>query len=166
MAVKKGVKKRRSVKKASVESLDKIVDALNADAYLSEVNKRAITRFNRSNTAVSRQERLAAANKERIGKARDAIANAKTPGAREKAKMRLDAAQNKFREVKAELSAAISERRKAERLVKGLYKAMEKARVRMLREYDKEAKAMEKAVDKPLRRRRRTSKKKVPESAD
>ncbi|MEN8179137.1 MAG: hypothetical protein ABFS39_11045 [Pseudomonadota bacterium] len=163
MAVKKTVKKRRTIKKAKLVSIESIMDALQGNAEFSAVNKRTLTRIKKSATEVARQQKLAATFAERIDKARAVITGAKTPAAKEKAKLRLDLARTKFKEVKANLSTAVTEQKKTERLARGLYKAMEAARARMIREYDKSAKLQEKAIEKPLRRRR-TSKKKVVQS--
>ncbi|MES9975869.1 MAG: hypothetical protein ABW094_16550, partial [Candidatus Thiodiazotropha sp.] len=65
----------------------------------------------------------------------------------------------KLREVKAARTAAAAEQRKAERLAKGLYTAMQKARGKMVKEFEKAAKSLEKSVDKRARRRRRSKKK-------
>ena len=160
MAVKKTAKKRRAAKKVNVVSIENIIDALQSNAELSGVNKRTIIRLNKSEAMVARQEKSVAASLERVDKARVAIADAKTPAAKDKAKARLTLAQIKAKEIKANLSMAVAEQKKAERLARGLFKVMESARVKMMREYDKSAKAQEKAIDKPARRRR-TSKKKV-----
>lgn len=160
MAVKKTVKKRRTVKKINVVSIDNIIDVLQSNAELSGVNKRTITRLNKSEVVVAKQQKSVAVSGERVDKARAAIAGAKTPAAKDKAKARLVIAQTKAKEAKANLSSAIAEQKKAERLARGLYKVMESARIKMMRDYDKSAKAQEKAIDKPVRRRR-TSKKKV-----
>ena len=60
--------------------------------------------------------------------------------------------------------AAVADQRKAERLAKGLYMAMQKARAKMVKEYEKLATSLENAVDKKSRRRRRSKKKAVAKS--
>jgi hypothetical protein len=165
MAVKKTVKKRRATKKARVNSIENIIDRLNENAHFSSVNKSAIDRLKKSVTVVAKHEKLLATSKERVEKARNAVANARTPATKEKAKARLVLAQGNLKELKMNLATEVTEQKKAERLLRGLDKALTAAQTKLQREYDKKAKALEKAVDRPLRRRR-TSKKKVVQSSE
>ncbi|MGD8589634.1 MAG: hypothetical protein PVG22_12475 [Chromatiales bacterium] len=165
MAVKKTVKKRRATKKTRINSIEKIIDGLNESAIFSSVNKRAVDRLKMSITAVAKQEKLLATSKERVEKARNAVANAKTPATKEKAKARLGIAQSNFKELKIKHATEITEQKKAERLLRDLDKALTAAQTKLQREYDKKAKMLEKAVDRPLRRRR-TSKKKVVQASE
>ncbi len=158
MALKKTVKKRRRAKR-KVVSMETIVEALQAEITLSSSNKRALSRLNSAGKAVERQDKLVESTGERVTKARAAVAKAKTPVSKEKAKERLAAAQAKLKEVKAARTAAAAEQRKAERLAKGLYTAMQKARGKMVKEFEKAAKSLEKSVDERTRRRRRSKKK-------
>jgi hypothetical protein len=160
MALKKTVKKRRRAKR-KVVSLETITEALQEDINLSAANKRALDRLAKAETALERQEKLVETNSDRVAKARAGVSSAKTPAATEKAKDRLSAAQDKLKQVKADRAEMVSEQRKAMRLAKGLYKAMQAARTKMVKDFDKSAKALEKAVDTKRRRRRRTSKKKA-----
>lgn len=162
MALKKTVKKRRRAKR-KVISMETITEALQAETALSSSNNRALTKLASAEKAVARQDKLVESNSEKVTKARAAVANAKTPASKEKAKERLAAAQAKLKEVKAARTAAMAEQRKAERLAKGLYAAMQKARTKMVKEYEKAAKSLEKAAGKTRRRRR--SKKKAAVSA-
>jgi hypothetical protein len=161
MAVKKTVKKRRSTKKIKVNSIETIIDKLNENAELSSVNKRAIERLKKSASMVARQEKLRATSEQRVEKARNAVANAKTPAIKVKAKDRLRLAQSNLRELKTNLAVEITEKKKAERLLRGLDKALTAAQRKIQREYDKKAKVLEKGVDRPLRRRKATKKKVV-----
>jgi hypothetical protein len=165
MAVKKTVKKRRATKKARVNSIEIIIDRLDEKAHFSSVNKRAIDRLKKSIAVVAKQEKMLATSKGRVEKARNAVANAKTPATKEKAKARLGLAQNSFKELKTQLATEITEQKKTERLLRGLDKALTAAQTKLQREYDKKAKALEKEVDRPLRRRR-TSKKKVVQASE
>jgi hypothetical protein len=162
MALKKTVKKRRRAKR-KVLSIDTITEALQAEIALSSSNKRALTKLATAENAVDRQEKLVESNGEKVIKARAAVANAKTPASKEKAKERLADAQAKLKEIKAARTAAMAEKRKAERLAKGLYMAMQKSRAKMVKEYEKTAKSLEKAAEKTRRRRR--SRKKAAVSA-
>ena len=165
MAVKKTVKKRRATKKAKVSSIENIIDALNESAHLSSVNKQAIDRLKKSVDIVAKQEKQLAISKDRVEKARNAVATAKTPASKEKAKVRLGVARGNFQELKVKLASEITEQKKIERLLRGLHKALVTGQTKLQREYDKKAKVLEKAVDKPLRRRR-TSKKKVVQASE
>jgi E3 ubiquitin-protein ligase DOA10 len=158
MALKKTVKKRRRAKR-TVVSIETITEALQAEIALSPSIKRALSRLSSAEKAVERQDKLVESASEKVAKARTAVANAKTPASKEKAKERLAAVQTKLREVKADRTAATTEQRKAERLAKGLYSAMQKSRTKMVKEYEKVAKSLEKAADKKTRRRRRSKKK-------
>jgi ribonuclease E len=163
MALKKTVKKRRRAKR-KVISMETITEALQAENELSSSNKRALTKLASAEKDVARQDKLVESNSDKVAKVRASVANAKTPASKEKAKERLAAAQAKLKEVKAARAAAIAEQRKAERLAKGLYMAMQKARVKMVKEYEKAAKSLEKAAGK-TRRRRRSKKKAVAPAA-
>ncbi len=165
MAVKKTVKKRRTIKKAKVNSIEGIIDTLRANAEYSAVNNQAINRLNKSVSAITKQQRLLNTIQERVDKARAAVMEAKTPAAREKAKIRLGLAQIKYKEMKVDLTIAAAEEKKAERLVRGLHKALEMAQAKMRREYDKKAKSLEKSIYKPVRRRRSRKNKSVQDSA-
>ncbi|MES9945947.1 MAG: hypothetical protein ABW080_13395 [Candidatus Thiodiazotropha sp.] len=160
MALKKTVKKRRRAKR-KVISMETIAEALQAEVSLSPSNKRALSRLNAADKAVARQEKLMDSSGERVTKARAAVAKARTPASKEKAKQRLSAAQAKVKEVKAARTAAMADQRKAQRLAKGLYMAMQRSRAKMVKEYEKVAASLEKAVDKKTRRRRRSKKKAV-----
>jgi phage-related protein len=160
MALKKTVKKRRRAKR-KVISMETIAEALQAEISLSPANKRALSRLNAATKAVARQDKLMDSTGERVTKARAAVAKAKTPASKDKAKQRVTAAQTKLNEVKAARTAAIADQRKAERLAKGLYMAMQRARAKMTKEYQKVAASLETAVDKKTRRRRRSKKKAV-----
>jgi hypothetical protein len=164
MALKKTVKKRRRAKR-KVVSMETITEALLAETTLSSSNKRALSKLDAAEKAVARQDQLVESNSEKVAKARAAVASAKTPASKEKAKERLAAAQTKLKEIKAARTAAVAEQRKAERLAKGLYMAMQKARVKMVKEYEKAAKVLEKAAGK-TRRRRRSKKKAVAPAAE
>lgn len=164
MALKKTVKKRRRAKR-KVVSMETIVEALQAEITLSTSIKSALSRLNAADKAVARQDKIVDTNSERVNKARSAVANAKTAASKEKAKARLTDAQAKLKEVKAARTAVVTEQRKAARLAKGLHKAMQGARARMVKDFDKAAKSLEKAVDKRTRRRRRTTKKKAAPAA-
>ncbi|MBV2120796.1 MAG: hypothetical protein N0E59_13275 [Candidatus Thiodiazotropha taylori] len=164
MALKKTVKKRRRAKR-KVVSMEAITEALQADINLSAANKRALSRLSKAEKALERQDKMLATNSERVAKARAAVSSAKTPASKAKAKERLSAAQDKLKQVKADRTALASEQGKAVRLAKGLYKAMQSARAKMMKDFEKSAKALEKAVDSPRRRRRR-AKKKVAAAAD
>jgi hypothetical protein len=159
MALKKTVKKRRRAKR-KVVSMETIAEALQAEITLSTSNKRALGRLNAANKAVERQDKLVETNSDRVSKARGAVAGAKTAASKEKAKERLATAQTKLKEVRAARTIAVGEQRKAERLAKGLYTAMQGARAKMVKEFEKAAKSIEKSVDK-TRRRRRSKKKAV-----
>ena len=165
MAVKKTVKKRRATKKSRANSIETIVDRLNENAQFSSANKRAIDRLEKSVATVAKQEKLLGTSKERVEKARNAVANAKTPATKEKAKARLGLAQSAFKELKTTLVSEVTEQKKIERLLRGLDKALTATQTKLQREYDKKAKALEKSVDRPLRRRK-TSKKKVVQTSD
>ncbi|MES9941498.1 MAG: hypothetical protein ABW104_20370 [Candidatus Thiodiazotropha sp. 6PLUC2] len=160
MALKKTVKKRRRAKR-KVVSMETITAALQADINLSAANKRALARLTKADKALERQDKLVETNNDRVEKARAAAGTAKTAASKAKAKERLSAAQDKLKQVKADRTALVSEQRKAARLAKGLYTAMQSARAKMVKDFEKSAKALEKAVDTKKRRRRRTSKKKV-----
>jgi hypothetical protein len=159
MTLKKTVKKRRRAKR-QVISIETITEALQAENELSASNKRALNKLALAEKAVAGQDKLVESSNQKVVKARTAAANAKTPASKEKAKERLAAAQAKLKEVKAARAAAIADQRKAERLAKGLYMAMQKTRVKMVKEYEKAAKSLEKAAEK-TRRRRRSKKKAV-----
>jgi len=160
MALKKTVKKRRRAKR-TVVSVETITEALQADADVSAANKRALSRISAANKAIARLDKLVDSNSERVNKARLALSNAKTPSSKEKAKARLTEAKDKLKAIKAERTAAASELRKAIRLAKGLHKALQIARAKMIKDFNKTAKLLEKAADTKTRRRRRTSKKKA-----
>jgi hypothetical protein len=160
MAIKKTVKKRRTTKKVRVSSIESIIDTLRDNAQFSAVNKRAIDRLKKSASSVAKQQKLFVSAQERVDKARLAIKNAKTPVAKDKAKIRLALALSKLKEIKTILSSETAEQKKAERLLRSLDRAFASAHMKMQREYDRKAKALEKGIDKPARRRR-TSKKKV-----
>lgn len=160
MALKKTVKKRRRAKR-KVISMETIAEALQAEISLSPSNKRALSRLNAADKAVARQDKLMDSSGERVTKARAAVTKARTPASKDKAKQRLSAAQAKVKEVKAARTAAIADQRKAQRLAKGLYMAMQRSRAKMVKEYEKVAASLEKAVDKKTRRRRRSKKKAV-----
>jgi len=164
MAVKKTVKKRRATKKAGVNSIDTIIQSLSTHSNFSSVNKRAIDRLKKTAASVAKHEKLLTTAKERVEKAKDAVANAKTPATKDKAKARLSVAQGNLKELKAKVATEITEQKKSERLLRGLDKALTTAQKKMQREYDKQAKTLEKAVDKPLRRRKTSKKKVVPPS--
>jgi hypothetical protein len=165
MAVKKTVKKRRATKKSRTNSIEIIIDRLNESAQFSSVNKRAIDRLKKSVAAVAKHEKQLSTSKERVEKARNAVANAKTPATKEKAKARLGLAQSAFKEAKSNLASEVTEQKKTERLLRGLEKALTSTQTKLQREFDKKAKALEKAVDRPLRRRK-TAKKKVVQTSD
>ena len=165
MAVKKTVKKRRATKKTRTSPIEVIIDRLNDNTHLSSTNKRAIDRLKKSVVAVTKQEKLLATSKERVEKARTAAANAKTPATKEKAKARLGLAQSALKELKFNLTAEITEQKKTERLLRGLDKALTTIQTKLHREYDKKAKLLEKAVDRPLRRRK-ASKKKIAQTSE
>jgi ribosomal protein S12 methylthiotransferase accessory factor YcaO len=160
MALKKTVKKRRRAKR-KVISMETITEALQAEISLSSFNQRALARLSSAVKAVERQDSSVETSSERVTKARAAVANAKTPASKEKAKERLAVAQSKLKEVKAARASAVSEQRKAERLAKGLYTAMQKSQAKMVKEFEKSAKSLEKAANKTTRRRRRSKKKAV-----
>jgi len=160
MALKKTVKKRRRAKRAVV-SVETITEALRADIDVSAANKRALDRLSAADKATTRLDKLLDTNIERVNKARLAISKAKTPASKAKAKVRLAEAQDKLKQIKAERTAAAGEQRKALRLAKGLQKALQNARTKMIKDFEKTAKALEKAAGTKVRRRRRTSKKKV-----
>jgi hypothetical protein len=163
MALKKTVKKRRRAKR-KVVSLDTITEALQAEISLSAANKNALSRLEKAEKALARQDKLVDTNIGRVEKARASLAGAKTPASKEKAKLRLADAQAQLKQVKAERTQLASEQSKAVRLAKGLYKAMQAAKAKMVKDFEKSAKALEKAVDTKKRRRRRTTKKKVAEA--
>jgi hypothetical protein len=164
MAVKKTIKKRRATKKSRIISIESIIDTLRTSAEFSTVNNQAINRLNKSVTAVTKQQKLLASNQERVNKARAAVNSAKSPAAKEKAKIRLGLAQIKYKEVKTDLSIAVVEEKKAEHLARDLHKAFETAQTKMRREYDKKARSLEKTIDKPTRQRRSSKKKPVQDS--
>ncbi|MEJ2609904.1 MAG: hypothetical protein P8179_07355 [Candidatus Thiodiazotropha sp.] len=145
--------------------MEMITEALQADIDVSASNKRALTRVVTAEKEIARLDKLIASNSERVNKARQAFSNAKTPASKEKAKTRLSEAQAKLKEIKAERTAAATEQRKAGRLAKGLYKALQTARAKMIKDFEKTAKALEKAADTKTRRRRRSSKKKAAQAA-
>ncbi|MCU7905860.1 MAG: hypothetical protein KZQ76_08370 [Candidatus Thiodiazotropha sp. (ex Epidulcina cf. delphinae)] len=165
MALKKTVKKRRKARR-NVVSIETIVEALQAEVTLSAANKRALSRLNAADKAIARQDTTLDSAGKRVSKARQAVADAKTPASKERARARLAEVQAKLKEIKVNRATLVSERRKAERLAKGLYKAMQTARTRMLKDYEKAAKSLEKAVDKRTRRRRRTVRKKAVEATE
>ncbi|MGD8589462.1 MAG: hypothetical protein PVG22_11610, partial [Chromatiales bacterium] len=68
-------------------------------------------------------------------------------------------------EAKSNLASEVTEQKKTERLLRGLEKALTSTQTKLQREFDKKAKALEKAVDRPLRRRK-TAKKKVVQTSD
>jgi hypothetical protein len=158
MALKKTVKKRRRAKR-KVVSMETITEALQADINLSAANKRALSRLSKAEIALERQDKVVATNSDRVEKARSAVSSAKTAASKAKAKERLNAAQDKLKQVKADRSVLVSEQSKAIRLAKGLYKAMQSAQAKMIKDFEKSAKSLEKAVDTQRRRRRRTKKK-------
>jgi hypothetical protein len=160
MALKKTVKKRRRAKR-KVVSIETIVEALQADITLSSSIKGSLSRLAAADKAVARQDKTVETNSERVNKARTAVASAKTAASKEKAKARLADAQAKLKEVKAARSVAVTEQRKAARLAKGLHNALQGARAKMVKDFEKAAKSLEKSVDKKTRRRRRTTKKKA-----
>jgi hypothetical protein len=160
MALKKTVKKRRRAKR-KVVSMEAITETLMEGKNISDANKRALDRLNAAEKALARHDKQVESNSAKVEKARTAFSNAKTPAAKEKAKARLTDAQTILKEVKAERTAAMGEVRKATRLAKGLYKALQAAQTKMVKDFEKTAKILEKAVDKRTRRRRRTSKKRV-----
>jgi hypothetical protein len=141
--------------------METITEALQAASDLSPFNKSALTRLSAAEKTIDRHEKLVESASEKVAKARAAVANAKTPATKVKAKERLAATQANLKEVKADRASAMTEQRKAQRLAKGLYTAIEKSRVKMVKEFEKTAKALEKASNKTTRRRRRTRKKAV-----
>jgi len=165
MALKKIVKKRRRAKR-KVISMETVVEALQAEIALSAYNKRALSRLDAAGKAVARQDKLVESGNDKVSTARAAVANAKTPASKEKAKERLAAAQTKLKEVKAAQTIAVGEQRKAERLAKGLYTAMLGAHSKMVKEYEKAAKSLEKSADKRTRRRRSKKKTATTDTAD
>jgi hypothetical protein len=164
MALKKTVKKRRRAKR-KVVSMETIVEALQANITLSPSITRSLNRLTAADKAVARQDKTVEINSGRVDKARLAVGNAKTVASKEKAKVRLVDAQAKLKEAKAERSAAVAEQRKAARLAKDLDKAIKGSQARMVKEFEKAAKSLEKAIDKRTRRRRRTTKKKATPAA-
>ncbi|MET0065597.1 MAG: hypothetical protein ABW076_04555 [Candidatus Thiodiazotropha sp.] len=160
MALKKTVKKRRRAKR-TVISMETITEALIAGKTLSAANKRALDRLNAAEKALARQDKQVDMASARVEKARQAVANAKTAATKEKAKARQSDLQLKLKELRAQRMTVVSEQRKAVRLAKGLYKAMQAAQAKMVKDFEKQAKVLEKAADRKIRRRRRTSKKKV-----
>jgi ribosomal protein S12 methylthiotransferase accessory factor YcaO len=160
MALKKTVKKRRRAKR-KVVSIETITEALQAEISLSSYNKRALSRLSTAEKAVERLDKKVEIASEKVTKARATVANAKTPASTEKAKDRLAGFQASLKEAKAERAAAITEQRKSLRLAKGLYTAMKKSQTKMVKEYEKAAKILEKTSNKTTRRRRRSKKKAV-----
>jgi hypothetical protein len=160
MALKKTVKKRRRAKRAVI-SMETITEALLAGTSMSAVNKRTLDRVAAADKALARLDKLLETASARVDKARQAVSNAKTAATKEKAQVRLSEMQAKLKEVKADRTAQVSEQRKAARLAKGLYKAMQAAQARMTKDFERQAKILEKASERKVRRRRRTSKKKV-----
>lgn len=153
--VKRTVKKRRKARK--VVSIDSVVAALQENASLSTVNKRALSRLSKADTAVERLEKRVGTAADRVSKAASSVASAKTATA----KQRVVTARNGLKEVKASLSTAVSEQRKAQRLVRGLGKSLSSVQAKMAKDYDKLAKAAEKTADKTTRRRRTRKEKAV-----
>ncbi len=160
MALKKTVKKRRRAKR-TVISMETISEALLANKGMSAANKRAIDRLNAADKALAKQDKLVETASSQVDKARMAASNAKTAATQEKAKARVGELQAKLKDLKTERTALVSEQRKAARLAKGLYKAMQAAQAKMLKDFEKKAKILEKAADRKVRRRRRVSKKKA-----
>ena len=159
MAIKKTVKKRSPNKKSKVQSFETILSELQTNTDLTPVIKRAVVRHGKSTTAQVKQQKTVATHEERVQKARDAIQNSKTPTAKEKARMRLSQVQGGLKEAKENLATTNSELKKAERLLKGLYKELRTIQSKMQKDFDKSAKSLEKNSDKPLRRRKPTTKK-------
>lgn len=161
MALKKKTVKKSGRAKRTVVSVETITEALQADIDVSAANKRALVRLSAANKATARLDKLVDSNIARVNKARLALSNAKTPASKEKAKVRLSDAKDKLKAIKEERMAAAGEQRKALRLAKGLHKALQAARAKMIKDFNKTAKILEKAADTKTRRRRRTSKKKA-----
>ncbi len=161
MALKKTVKKRRRAKR-TVISMETITEALLAGKSMSAANKRTLDRINAADKALARLDKLLETASARVDKARQAVSNAKTAATKEKAQARLSEMQAKLKEVKADRTAQVGEQRKAARLAKGLYKAMQTAQAKMIKDFERQAKILEKAAErKKVRRRRRSSKKQV-----
>jgi len=154
--VKTSVKKRRRGRK--VESIENVVTSLEENSSVSDVNKRALARLDKAAVAVARMEKQISSAQERVAKAVASVSTVKTPAAKEKAKLKVSTAKAALKEVRAEFAGAVSEKRKAERLARGLHKSLVSARAKMAKEFDKLAKAAEKAADKKTRRRRRRKK--------
>jgi hypothetical protein len=157
--IKRTVKKRRKARK--VEPIDSVIASLESNASLSAVNKRALTLLGRTDAAVARMEKQVATAAERVSKAAASAANVKTPAAKEKAKLKVADARAKLKEVKASMATAVAERKKSERLARGLHKSLVAAQAKMAKEFDKMAKATEKAMAKTTRRRRTRKKRAV-----
>lgn len=160
MALKKTVKKRRRAKR-TVVSAETITEALRANIDVSDANKRVLDRLSAADKAIARLDKLVDSNSGRVEKARLAFSNAKRPASKEKAKARLAEAQGKLKEIEADRTATVGEQRKALGLAKGLHKALQTARTKMIKDFNKTAKVLEKASVTKTRRRRRTSKKKA-----
>lgn len=159
--IKRTVKKRRRARK--VEPMENVIASLEANSSVSAVNKRALARLSKAAATVQKVEKLVTAAEDRVGKAVSAAAVAKTAAAKEKAKLKVAASKAGFKEVKASLVVAISERSKAERLARGLHKSLVAAQAKMAKQFDKIAKAAEISIDKKSRRRRTRKKAVVPE---
>jgi hypothetical protein len=157
--IKRTVKKRRRARK--VVPMESVVALLEANSSVSAVNRRALTRLNKTTVAVQKAEKLVASAQDRVSKAVTAASAVKTAAAKEKAKLKVAASKAGLKEAKASLTAVNSERSKAERLVRGLHKSLVAAQTKMAKQFDKVAKAAEIAIDKKSRRRRRTRKKTV-----
>lgn len=160
--IKRTVKKRRKARK--VEPIESVVASLENGISLSAVNKRALSRLSKAETAIARVEKQVTAAVDRVGKAVSSAASLKTPAAKEKAKLKVADARTKLKEVRATMAAAVAERKKAERLARGLNKSLVSAQAKMAKEYDKLAKATEKTMSKTTRRHR-TRKKRVVKEA-
>jgi hypothetical protein len=159
--VKRTVKKRRKARK--VVSIDSVVTTLQENAALSSVNKRAVSKLKKCDTAVERSGKKVATASERVTKATAAVAKAKTAAAKQNARAKVAAAREAVKAAKADLSAAVAEQKKVERLARGLATVLGRAQAKMAKEYDKVATAAEKSADKP--RRRRARKKRVAKKA-
>lgn len=166
MAVKKTVK--RTVKKRRkarvVVSIDSVISSLEDNAELSPVNKRTLARIKQANSAVAKLEAKVATATERVRKTAESVAKSKTAKAKENAKLRVATARDGLKEIKASLALATAEQRKAVRLGRVLGKSIRAAHAKMAKDYEKLAKAAEKASEKTTRRRR-TRKKRVAKEA-
>ncbi|MGD8909348.1 MAG: hypothetical protein PVI92_08355 [Chromatiales bacterium] len=163
MAVKKTVKgtvkKRRKARK--VVPVESVISSLQENAPLSAVNSRTLSRIKQADTAVAKIEKQVEAAAGRVSKAVESVAKAKTAAAKANAKERVATARAGLKEVKASLAQATSEQKKALRLGKALNKSIQSAQAKMAKEYDKMAKAAEKAAEKTTRRRRTRKKRAV-----